>query len=326
MLRVSTRTLVTAQGVVEQPDDAAVEAAFRDCGEKGFWLDITAPGEADFALLEHGLAFHPLTIDDIQHHNQRPKFEEYRDYSFVVLFAARYDPARLIFSEHHVYASPHYCVSVRQETSEDIAQLLDQWRKGGNAGGDTEKPPMFSYLVMDQIVDSLFAVLDTVNNQVDAMMDAIIAGDAAGKLVVISHLKHQVSELRRVLGAQQDLFQRLVSHVVAGGSEEVAHYYRDVYDHVIRQYDMVDSLRDLLGTAMDVYLSTVSNRLNGTVKTLTVIASVFLPLTFLTGFFGMNFAFLVQLITPPWTFAIGIALMLFSVIFQYALFRHHGWI
>jgi magnesium transporter len=144
--------------------------------------------------------------------------------------------------------------------------------------------------------------------------------------VVISRSKHQVSELRRVLGAQQDLFQRLVSHVVAGGSEDVAHYYRDVYDHVIRQYDMVDSLRDLLGTAMDVYLSTVSNRLNGTVKTLTVIASVFLPLTFLTGFFGMNFAFLVQLITAPWTFAIGIALMLLSVTVQYALFRHHGWI
>jgi magnesium transporter len=323
---VSTRTLVTAHGVVDQPDDAAIEAAFRDCAGAGFWLDITAPDGADLALLEHGLAFHPLTIDDIQHHTQRPKFEDYGSYSFVVLFSAQDDPAGLIFGEHHVYASPHYCVSVRHEASSDVDQLLDQWRKGGNAGGDTGKPPMFSYLVMDQIVDSLFAVLDTVNNQVDATMDAIIGGDAAGKLVVVSRLKHQVSELRRVLGSQQDLFQRLVSHVAAGGSEDVAHYYRDVYDHVIRQYDMVDSLRDLLGTTMDIYLSTVSNRLNGTVKTLTVIASVFLPLTFLTGFFGMNFAFLVGLITAPWTFAIGIALMLLSVTVQYALFRHHGWI
>ena len=105
-------------------------------------------------------------------------------------------------------------------------------------------------------------------------------------------MKHSAVEMRRILGAQRDMFQRLVTLSLEADRETTA-YYRDVYDHIIRQYETVDSLRDLLTGAMDVYLSTVSNRLNMTVKALTVVASLFLPLTFLTGFFGMNFGWLV---------------------------------
>ena len=106
-------------------------------------------------------------------------------------------------------------------------------------------------------------------------------------------MKHSAVEMRRILGAQRDMFQRLVTLSLEPDRETTA-YYRDVYDHIIRQYETVDSLRDLLTGAMDVYLSTVSNRLNMTVKALTVVASLFLPLTFLTGFFGMNFGWLVS--------------------------------
>ena len=110
--------------------------------------------------------------------------------------------------------------------------------------------------------------------------------------MLLQDLKHAASEMRRVLGAQRDMFQRFVTHSLEEDRETTA-YYRDVYDHIIRQYENVDGLRDLLTGAMDVYLSTVSNRLNMTMKTLTVVASLFLPLTFLTGFFGENFGWLV---------------------------------
>ncbi len=103
-------------------------------------------------------------------------------------------------------------------------------------------------------------------------------------------LKHRTTELRRLLGAQRDLFHGLLAHPVGFGDQEMSLYYRDVYDQLVRQYEMVDSLRDLLTSAMDVYHSTASNRLNHTMKQLTVVAGVFLPLTFLTGFFGTNFA------------------------------------
>ncbi len=104
-------------------------------------------------------------------------------------------------------------------------------------------------------------------------------------------------------------------------------YYRDVYDHIIRQYETVDSLRDLLTGAMDVYLSTVSNRLNVTMKALTVIASLFLPLTFLTGFYGMNFAYLTTVLEPPYlSFWIGVITMVVATLIQLWFFRRRGWI
>jgi len=103
-------------------------------------------------------------------------------------------------------------------------------------------------------------------------------------------------------------------------------YFRDVYDHIVRQYETVDSLRDLLTSAMDVYLSTVSNRLNDVMRRLTVIATLFMPLTFITGFFGMNFAWLVNHITGLGTFALGITLMLITVAIQFLYFRRRGWV
>jgi magnesium transporter len=104
-------------------------------------------------------------------------------------------------------------------------------------------------------------------------------------------------------------------------------YYRDVFDHVVRQYETVDSLRDLLTSAMDVYLSTVSNRLNQTMKALTAIASLFLPLSFLTGFYGMNFALLTGVLeTPYMAFAVGVGTMLIATLIQLYLFRRRGWI
>src|SRR5437763_6969818 len=104
-------------------------------------------------------------------------------------------------------------------------------------------------------------------------------------------------------------------------------YYRDVYDHIVRQYETADSLRDLLTSAMDVYLSTVSNRLNQTTKALTVIASLFLPLSFLTGFYGMNFAYLVGVLATPTNALVGGPVtMLVAIGIQLYLFRRRGWI
>src|SRR2546427_524119 len=143
----------------------------------------------------------------------------------------------------------------------------------------------------------------------------------------IYHLKSQVTEMRRFLGAQRDVFQRLITHGIHLQQQDMTLYYRDVYDHIVRQYETVDSVRDLLTSAMDVYLSTVSNRLNQTVKALTVIASLFLPLSFLTGFYGMNFALLVSVLEAPYVaFFIGVGTMVLAIGFQLFLFRRRGWI
>ena len=134
-------------------------------------------------------------------------------------------------------------------------------------------------------------------------------------------------DVRRLLGAQRDVFQALITHGIHLQQADMTLYYRDVYDHIVRQYETVDSLRDLLTSAMDVYLSTVSNRLNQTTKALTVIASLFLPLSFLTGFYGMNFAYLTQVLETPYAaFAIGVLTMMIAILIQLYLFRRRGWL
>jgi magnesium transporter len=136
-----------------------------------------------------------------------------------------------------------------------------------------------------------------------------------------------VVELRRLLGGQRDVFQALITHGIHLQQADMTLYYRDVFDHIVRQYETVDSLRDLLTSAMDVYLSTVSNRLNQTTKALTVVASLFLPLSFLTGFYGMNFSYLTQVLESPYiAFAVGVVTMLIATGIQLYLFRRRGWI
>ena len=178
---------------------------------------------------------------------------------------------------------------------------------------------------MDVLVDTTFTALETLDESVDKLQDAVLENATNSQLALLQEMKHSAVEMRRILGAQRDMFQRLVTLSLELDRETTA-YYRDVYDHIIRQYETVDSLRDLLTGAMDVYLSTVSNRLNMTVKALTVVASLFLPLTFLTGFFGMNFGWLVSRIGSLYAFGIGLAIMAISIITQLYFFRRRGWI
>jgi len=181
--------------------------------------------------------------------------------------------------------------------------------------------------LIDQLVDSLFPLLETLDDRIDSLEDMILENATATLLAEIYKFKHQVIELRKFIGAQRDLFQRLITHSMDIHGEELTLYWRDVHDHLIRQYETVDSLRDLLTGAMDVYLSTVSNRLNNTMKALTVVSSIFLPISFLTGFFGMNFLFLTgTLEVSTQSFFIGVGTMVLSVIIQIYFFRRRGWL
>lgn len=319
------RTLLCAEGAIEDVSDRSIKSRFSGRGRTGFWLDIEAPDDADYALLTNTLRFHPLTIEDIQSQNQRPKLEEYKGHIFIVLFAAERKDDELIMHEHHLYVSARYIVSVHHEPSPELEQV--KARLSVRPDRLQTRPGFLSYMVIDALVDAIFPILETIDEEVDRLQDAVVEKPSHRDLARISDLKHEVTDLRRVLGPQRDLFQRLVTLAMSGEDQELSPYFRDVYDHMVRQYEMVDALRDLLSGVMDVYLSTVSNRLNSTMKTLTVIASLFLPLSFLTGFYGMNFTYLTQRLEIPfWTFWVGVGTMLAATVVQLVFFRRRGWI
>jgi magnesium transporter len=320
---VTVRTFITAGG---QCADVSAEEVRRrlQANESGFWLDIEAPGEDDYALLLDAFGFHPLTVDDVRQQNQRPKMDEFAGYRFAVLFAAELRGDDLVFLEHHLYLSHRWFVTVHHEPAPALADVRRRIEEDASV---TRNDPVFmQYLAISAMVASLLPTLDQLDDTIDRLEDSVLDRPTPRTLARLTALKHEVAELRRVLGPQRDVFQRLLSHSLEHSQGDLPLYWRDVYEDLVRQYEQVDSLRDLLAGAMDVYLSTVSNRLNGTMMRLTVIASVFLPLTFLTGFFGMNFGFLVSRITGPQAFFGGVSIMAASLLLQLFLFWRRGWL
>ena len=319
------RTLITTRGAFHEPTVKTIKNHLGKCHEEGFWMDIEAPDDEDYEILTKAFQFHQLTIEDVRHGDQRPKLEEYKGYSFMVVFEATMKDEALDFEEYFLYLANDYLVTIHSDPQPHLNAL----RKRIEAQPEMTKdePSFLTYLVVDEIVDANFPILDQLDNKIDELEDTIIEKADPEQLRIIYRLKHDITRLRQLLGAQRDLFQRLITSALAPDEREMGLYYRDVYDHIIRQYETVDSLRDLLTGAMDVYLSTVSNRLNVTMKTLTVIASLFLPLTFLTGFYGMNFAYLTSVLEPPYiSFWIGIGTMLIATAIQFWFFKRRGWI
>ncbi len=303
------------------PDDVRKRLA----GDRAhFWLDIEKPGDADYELLTDAFKFHPLTVEDIRHQNQRAKFEEFDDYQFVVLFSSERKRGRLVFREHHLFIAPTYLVTVHQDPEPAFADVHQRLREGGvkERGG----LGFVTYLALSALVDRVFDALEEIDDEADALQERALRRPGPDTLSGITELRHDVAVLRRHLGGERDMSQRLLTTALQGRSQEQAVYFRDIYDHLVRQFEQADGIRDLLSGAMDVYLSTVSNRLNETMRALTAIASLFLPLTFLTGFFGQNFGWLVSRIGNFAAFAAGLTVMTGSVVLQLYLFHRRGWI
>jgi magnesium transporter len=312
------RTLITTSGKVVEPTDERIAACRADAGREGFWLDILAPDEGDYQLLRGVFNFHPLTIEDIQDPNERPKLDEYDEYLFAVVFTGSLAGDDIHFLEQHIYGSKRMVVTVHHEPQPELDALRERIRQGPEI--TKGEPGSLLYLIVDALVDTMFPVLDRMDDTIDRFQDEVIEGPTPQVLRRIYDLKHTVFDLRRQVGAQRDLLQRLTTRAIQL-HPETGVYYRDIYDHVIRQYETADSLRDLLTGTMDVYLSTVSNRQNVTMQQLTVIASLFLPLSFLSGFFGMNFGFLVNHITTGTAFALAVSLMAAVTVVQLLVFR-----
>ncbi len=187
---------------------------------------------------------------------------------------------------------------------------------------------MVLYRVVDSLVDSFFPLLSDVDNFIDAIEEGIFTRPDQEQLRRVLLMKRRLAALRRVIAPQRDLVAGLAGGVseLPALSPDAERGFRDVYDHLIRLTDTIDGYRDLLSGASDAYLSTVSNRLNDVTKQLAVIATIFLPLTFITGFFGQNFGWMVRVVGGEVDFwVLGVALQLLAVLGLLLLFRRRGW-
>ena len=294
--------------------------------DRFFWLDLTAPAHEELAHLHELFNFHPLALEDTEHFGQRPKLDDYGEYVFLVFYSAwRHqpdDPEPL--REVHLFISGRYVVSIHR----DPLPPLDEQREALD-GRALHSEQFLLYRILDALVDSFFPLLSDMDDEIDDIEAALLVEPNEGQLERLFSLKRELVAMRKVVTPQRDLFMRSVDQIggLPGFQLDERDYFRDIYDHLIRISDLIDSYRDLLSGATDLYLSTISNRQNDVMKQLTVIATIFLPLSFITGFFGQNFGFMVTHITRAWSFwALGMGSMAVTVICLLVFFRRKRWI
>jgi len=293
----------TAQARV---DRAGIES--RLTSSEFFWLDLDNPDEEEFRLLREVFGFHPLALEDSQKFGQRPKIEDYEDFVFLVLYGAAPEPDEDRLVEVHCFYSERFLVTVRREDAPACDVLRERYAR---RPARLARPVVLLYQLMDALVDSFFPALADFDERIDTIQDEILAAPTERQLEEIFAMRRRLVLLRRAVTPQRDLVAQFVGGLVElpGLDREAERYFRDVYDHLIRVSDLIDSYRDLMSNAMDVYLSTISNRLNEVMKRLTVIATVALPLIVITGFFGQNFGFLVGHISG-WPEFVGLGVLL----------------
>jgi magnesium transporter len=297
----------------------AIEVALKD--GTLLWLDLGDAGPDTIALLREVFQIHPLAIEDAQEFGQRPKIEDYGSFVYLVAYGARGQDQPL--AEVHCFYAEHFLVTVHRDeigAVDDACKTLTRL--------PTDRRLVALYRVLDSLADSMFPYLSAFDDHIDDLQDRIFAKPTEGQLAEMFALKRQLVDMRKLVTPQRDMAASMLSRVVAihGMNSETERYVRDLYDHLIRISDMVDSYRDLLSGSLDAYMSMVSNRLNDVMKQLTIIATVFLPLSFLTGFFGQNFGWLVNRLGSLGVFlGVGIGTEVIAVVALLVMFRRRGW-
>jgi magnesium transporter len=297
--------------VLDRVDEARI-AELRQRGEF-FWLDLIAPRQDDVRQAGRVFGWHELAIEDTLHFGQRPKLDEYGSYVLLVFYGMHYTGDETLPVEAHLYISGESIVTVRPGS---CLHLDDAKKRLQEHEGDVEEYVV--YRVLDALTDSFFPLVQRIDDKIEEMEDQALTEPGADRLGEVFELKRELADIRRIVLPQRDLLASggdLIQRL-PGLSGDAAHdYFRDVYDHLVRISEQVDAERDGLTGVLEVWVSLRGLRMDELTTRLTVVATIFLPLTFLTGFFGQNFGWMVDHVDSAWAFwGLGVGGMLLAVL------------
>jgi len=290
------------------------------------WINVD--GLHDPAVIE-GLGeifgLHPLVQEDILSVGQRPKVEEYEGYIFLEMNMLHPDGGRLMVQEEQlsIAVGPSWVLTF-QERAGDVLGPVRERLRAGKGRIRTRGPDYLAYALTDAVVDSYFHLLEKVGDQIEALEEEAMDRPSNATMLRIHDLRREMIVVRKSIWPVRDLMAALVRLDTPLVAEGTRVYLRDVYDHAVQLIDTVENLRDLVASLMDIYLSTVSNRTNEVMKVLTVIATIFIPLTFVAGVYGMNFEYMPEL-AVPWAYPAVWGVMLAVAGGMLLFFRRRGW-
>jgi magnesium transporter len=316
-----------AEDLLESKFQSISESRLYEPSKPTLWLNVHGLHEPE-VLSEIGRRFHlhPLVVEDILHTEQRPKIDDYGDYLYLVAHSFAYDPEtkRVSSDQISIVVSPHAVLTFQERPSGCFDPVRERLRGGKGLirklGAD-----YLAYSLLDVIVDRYFLVLDQLSERVENLEDELVERVSSEFLQRIHALKRETLLLRRGVWPLREVLNTLQRGDARFFLPETRIYLRDVYDHTVHIVESLDSIRDLISGLLDIYLSTVSNRVNLEVRVLTVITTLFMPATLIAGIFGMNFH------SMPWLdlgdgFFLALALMVVVAMVMALVFWRRRWL
>jgi magnesium transporter len=293
------------------------------------WIDMDAPSAEESRLvLEEIFRFHPLVIEDAVKDMHVPKIDDFGAYVYVVFHSISAGSARMDLhsAEIDCFLGPNYLITMHDERCEAIEKCwsLDYHRRNGLARG----PALLLYELLDRQTENYVPLIHTFEERIEQLGDAIFRNGKGSHTVALDDLltaKSSALRLYRVLIPQRELLHQLSANSYAQIPNEARLYFRDVYDHQLQIADLVISMRDLVTSTIETYLALTGNRMNEVMKVLTIISTLFMPLSFVAGIYGMNFEFMPEL-HQPWAYPMLLVVLLLIALGMLISFRRRGWL
>lgn len=267
-------------------------------GPRATWLNVDGIHDTDIiGRIGQHFNIHPLTLEDILNTNQRPKLEDFGHYLYIVLQMLSYlpDDAQVIREQISLILTPRVLISFQESAGDIFAPVRDRLQKGRGGRIRTSKCDYLAYALIDAIVDYYFVILEHIGGEIDEVEEDAIEMPQPGTLVRIHDLKRKIITLRRNIWPLRDVIAGLSKQGSAIIEPDTLVFLRDVHDHTIQVIDTIESYRDILSGLLDLYMTSLSNRMNEVMKVLTIIATIFIPITFIVGVYGMNFKYMPEL-------------------------------
>jgi magnesium transporter len=310
---------------VSENQSATVDAALAAADQPGItWINIEGLGEPEaVSRLADRFGLHPLSVEDALSVTQRPKAERYDRYYFIVMRMVRLAPD-LEEEQVSLFFGKDFVITVQERRGGDVFDPVRDAIRKDRGRIRTSGADFLAYSLLDAICDGYFPVIETIGERVETLEDVAIARPSPAILGQIHELRHDVVRLRRSVWPMRDLLTALQRESNDLITEETKVFLRDAYDHAIQSLELTENHRETVAAVMEIYLSAQNQRLNEVMKVLTVIATLFIPLTFIASIYGMNFEFMPEL---RWRYGYAFALGLMGAVGVGMLlyFRKRGW-
>lgn len=289
-------SILRGSGTAQKTIEKATIDDVRSCLAKKdgvIWVDAGEPSFAELTELASIFGFHPLAVEDAHLRHQRPKIDQYENFLFLVFYAIALADDRVVTEEVEFFVGDGYVVTAHIRPLRAIVDVKTRWVNAASIGGVSAG--MLLYSLLDSIVDAYFPLVDMLGERIEELEESIFNNESHTAQREIFHLKRNLATVRRLLGPERDVMNILVRRDVPLFDSTTAIYLADVYDHILRANDALDSYREVVTGALDAYLSLTSNRLNQVMKRMTAGSIILMSVTLVASIYGMNFVHMPEL-------------------------------